>query len=246
MTTINDLHEFILLIANKVITGRLSHGQINRAVNHAELQLLVDRLGKPAEYQAGRPVARTGGEGLTQKVDDDLDQFLVVTSYTPTAQVPHWPRPENLLRVIADGLRGSYQPARGWDTPASAPLPAVKTVPVDLLSQSELAQRLGSTLNAPAAAAPAATLTASALEVYPAGALTSVTVPYRRKPVFSKWVGAADPDTGRLAYDHAASTQTEWKVDTWNELAMRALGYLGIHLSAPQVAQYAEAKTQQG
>ena len=246
MTTIDDLHQFLLLIAIKVLTGRLSHGQLNRAVNHAELQLLVDRLGRPAEYQPGRPVARTGGEGITQKVDDDLARFLVVATYVPTAAAPHWPRPAGLLHVIADALRGTCQPARGWDAPATDPLPPVRAVEVDLLSQSELARRLGSALNPPRATVPLATLTATELEVYPAGALLSVTIPYRRKPVFSKWVGTADPTTGRLVYSAATSIPTEWPLDTWNELAMRALAYLGVHLSAPQVAQFAEAKTQQG
>lgn len=243
MDTIDDLHQFLLLIANKNGVGYLAPNQRNRAVNHAEMSLFKDRIGRPEEYQPGRAVARAG-DGASQKIDDDLAPFLVVTAFTPTTGTPHWPKPANFLHPLPP-LRATYQPARGWDEPTTGPLPALEPCEVPLLTPSELAARLANTLHRPVPAAPVASVTAAQIQFYPPAALAAVTIAYRRRPTLSKWVGTAGAG-GRLVYNSGTSIQTEWPVDAWNDLAMRALAYLGIHLRAAEVAQFAQLKTQQG
>lgn len=71
---LQKIHNHILLRINKELSGYVTHGEIDQALDYAQMVYFNRLFGSPNTYQPGRTVA-TPGYGVTQKVHDDLAPF---------------------------------------------------------------------------------------------------------------------------------------------------------------------------
>lgn len=77
---LKEIHDHILLRANKDQSGYFTHDEIDQALDYAQMAYFNRLFGSPATYQPGRHVA-TPGYGTTQKIHDDLSPFKTVIKY---------------------------------------------------------------------------------------------------------------------------------------------------------------------
>jgi len=79
---IQTVHDQILLRLNKDQTSYLSHEDIDKALDVAQIVYFNTLFGNPATYQPGRSVG-TPSYGQTQKIHDDLLPFKKVIRFSP-------------------------------------------------------------------------------------------------------------------------------------------------------------------
>jgi hypothetical protein len=77
---LQKIHNHILLRINKELSGYVTHGEIDQALDYAQMVYFNRLFGSPNTYQPGRTVA-TPGYGVTQKVHDDLAPFKKVVLF---------------------------------------------------------------------------------------------------------------------------------------------------------------------
>jgi len=102
--TIQEVHEIVYDKLNKDQTGYITHGQIDRALDVAQLYYMKELYGPPEQYQPGRPVSRTA---TTQKWHDDLMPFKRSIPYNPfdySAVNTYGTGPDGLLVLPSDYL----------------------------------------------------------------------------------------------------------------------------------------------
>lgn len=115
--------------------------------------------------------------------------------------------------------------------------------PVKMYNEDERADRLNSQLDPVTATSPIGEQTAPrTFRLYPASAYNG-NVTYLRRPI--KPVYGYTTVSGRvIVYNPSTSTQLEWRDTEIQELIIKSLQPLGINLSAQDIAQFAEAKSQ--
>lgn len=219
MINVNTLFEAVCRIINK--QAYTAYADFNRFLPMAELQLFKERLGLPEEYQPGRPVPRVAA-AVTQKVSDDLRPFIRESPVTITA-TGSAPFPAGYARHIATRAGGRK---------------------VEIVEQALLSEKLESLICPPTAKHPVCALYPDRLQFYPAS-LASADTEYYRFPRASRW-GFVLNGNGRPAYDAAGSVDSEFPMDCLNDLAVRVCSLFGMSIKAADVAQYTEAKKQQG
>lgn len=119
-----------------------------------------------------------------------------------------------------------------------------KEVEVEFLPDSEIGQRLSSSILYPSKSYPAFSVYDSHFKFYPCS-LGIAKLTYLRYPAKPEWKYKTNPN-GRPVYDPAASIDSEWGENNLNEIAVRVCSYLGIHLSRVDLLNYAEAQQQNG
>lgn len=82
--TIKETHDFINFILNKETSGYVSHADIDKALDRAQMSKFVELYGNPKGYQPGRPIPLMA-YGQTQKINDDLRYFKKRTQFTSTS-----------------------------------------------------------------------------------------------------------------------------------------------------------------
>jgi len=114
---------------------------------------------------------------------------------------------------------------------------------VKLINEDERANRLNSQIDPVTITNPIGEQTAPRyFRIYPASGYDG-TVTYLRRPIAP--VFAYSVISGRvIVYDEAASTQLEWRDTEVIPLLLKGLSSIGINLTAQEVSQFAELKTQ--
>ena len=72
--TIKEIHDFIVFILNKEATGYVSHVDIDKAIDRAQLSKFNELYSNPKMHQPGRAIPPIA-YGQTQKIVDDLRFF---------------------------------------------------------------------------------------------------------------------------------------------------------------------------
>lgn len=116
--------------------------------------------------------------------------------------------------------------------------------PVKLVNEDERAERLNSQLDPVTVTSPIGEQTAlRTFRLYPAGAYNG-NVTFLRRPVAPVF-GYTLISERVVVYDPNTSTQLEWRETEVNEVVIKALQILGINLTAEDITQWAEVKSQQ-
>lgn len=231
--TLEEIYNFIKFIGDKDYNGNYFRpAQFNSALQGANIDLYHQASGLPAEYQPGSPIARQHFE-INQKSLDEVrnfkghvyDQALTSGKFTlPAAYVYH------------DSVSYKYQ--RNVDG-----TPTTLYRPVEILTENQLAARLGSWRKQPTTKNPVAVYRSSELQVYPA-TISAVDFHYYRMPVQPVFAYTIVNDD--LVYDSGSSTEVEWPEVRHMDLIRIMLSYLGINLSHEMLVQYAEMQKQKG
>lgn len=117
--------------------------------------------------------------------------------------------------------------------------------PIKLANEDERANRLSSQRDPVTATSPLGEqIGERTFRLYPAGTAYNGTVTFLKRPV--KPVMAYNVISGRvIVYDSAGSTQLQWRESEVNSVIFKALQTLGINLSANEIAEWGNQKSQQ-
>ena len=117
--------------------------------------------------------------------------------------------------------------------------------PIKLANEDERANRLSSQRDPVTATSPLGEqIGERTFRLYPAGTAYNGTVTFLKRPV--KPVMAYNVISGRvIVYDSAGSTQLQWRESEVNSVVLKALQTLGINLSANDIAEWGNQKSQQ-
>ena len=227
---VNELYKFVQFVANKEQSGFVKPEEFNIAADRAQMQFFMERYNNPAEYQPGRPVPRVAFQ-QTQKVSDDLRIFMVNETITS---------PQSILALSANYVHLiSLRKTDGSH--------------IKLLDDYELGHVLNSALTPPSNMYPVASIIGDSIILYGTG---SANLTYLRRPEKPFWEYLKDaqgqpvdlqnnPITYPM-YDPINSVNLEFPDETFNEIAIRILSFVGINLRENQLTQYTELKKQQG
>ena len=227
---VNELYKFVQFVANKEQSGFVKPEEFNIAADRAQMQFFMERYNNPAEYQPGRPVPRVAFQ-QTQKVSDDLRIFMVNETITS---------PQSILALSANYVHLiSLRKTDGSH--------------IKLLDDYELGHVLNSALTPPSNMYPVASIIGDSIVLYGTG---SANLTYLRRPEKPFWeylknVNGEPVDSNNNLinypiYDSTNSVDLEFPDETFNEIAIRILSFVGINLRENQLTQYTELKKQQG
>lgn len=216
---LNEAFDFINFWVNK-FTG--SYYTVS------ELELVLDR-GQMSLYEDLQPKYAT-----SQRIKDALAPFRATYDFTPSTTVSGYiviPSNSNYLNLL--DVQISF-------------LISNRTVyyPVAMINEDERANRLNSQIDPVTVTSPIGEMTAPRfIRLYPTAAPGYTgTVTYFRRPV--KPVFGYTVISGRvIVYNAATSTQLEWSENWQNAVLAKGLSSIGINLSAQDIEQYAELKT---
>lgn len=214
--TIEEAFEFINFWANKV-TGQF--------YTIPELTEIVDR-GQISLYSDLQPKYAT-----SQHIKDALAPFR--DTYNFTTLVSGFvivPADRNYLNLL--DLRIYFNISD-----------VTRFYSVPMTNEDELSDRLNSQIDPVTITSPVGEQTApGSFRLFPVGVYNG-TVRFLRRPV--KPVFAYTTISERvIVYDAANSVQLEWAENWQNAVLLKALSSIGINLTAQEVSQYAELKTQ--
>lgn len=231
--TIKETHDFIQFILNKETGGYVSPGEIDMALDRAQMEKFTELFGKVQEYQPGRPIPRVA-YGVTMRVHEDLSPFKRKFSITTSAA-------DGLIPLVGISVAGES-------------LDILHVVSVDVtyndepygvkfLTESEVANRRRSFINPPLQSNPIGVVRKDSIQLYPIAALATTTnvLVRPKKPLF-----AFTQDGRVITHDPTSSQDLEWRDDAVNDIISRALRYLGVNLSDAEVSQFAGQKTVEG
>lgn len=245
MININSFRDFVLYVARKSGKGTMpTPEQFNSFTNAALREYVMKRYSNRAEYQAGRPIPRVSYE-LTQAVIDDLRHLkesrdmIVANGRIP---VPNGTtvRDKNnsicpdYLHVTA--LRGSFSTSKNG-------VITTTQVPIQVISDDEWATLLSNPLVAPTTKYPIANMQNTYFSIAPP-AFQYINITYLRQPFTANW--GYTTANNRPVYDPATSTDVDAPMESFNEIAMNVLSFLGISIREGELTQYAEAKANAG
>lgn len=220
--TIQEIHDFILLLLNKHNTGYSTPSEIDDALDRAQMWYFNRLYGNVEEYQPGRPVPRVA-YGMTSAIHDHLSPFKA-TSTSNSSSGGVVTMPTDYMHVISI-LKNN--------------------VPVPIISEDELGFRLASNIVAPSSTEPVAVISGSKqITLYPLEQHNTLVIHYLKRP--AKPVFGFTQSGRTLTYASGSSTQMDWNEPALNAIIMRAIQYLGINLDDQLAITYTEGKIQQG
>jgi len=231
--TLFEMYQLMELIVNKDYSGNIiSPTRVSQLVKVVNIDYFKKKFGLPEEYQPGRPIPREYAD-ITLKNTDDLRPFKMFLSNTSC--------PGGLLPYPADYAHRDQITYN--DTVTINKINTSSPRKVEILRESQLADRLGNFTKQPTKTYPVAAVRNDGIQIYPITILT-VDFAYLRWPIDP--VFAYTQHTGYITYDSDGSTEFEWPKDCHNDLVRMMLEYIGIRLREADIVQYANQKIQQG
>lgn len=227
---IKVIHDTILFYLNKEQQIFLTHAEIDQVLDKAQLALFNQYHTNPklpAKVQ-------TSVYGESQRIDDALspfkDKYTFTTNDTPGGVVT---LPVNYMHLLSL-----------YTTQYSNQLQRNVYNGVQVLNEEELIERLNSQVIPVSADDPIAIMNKqNKIQLFPEQS-TNGGVYYLRRPVAPVF---AFTQSGRtITYNQGGSTQLEWRDMDVNNIISIALSYYGLNMSAQDVIQFAQVKTQEG
>lgn len=225
--TINQAYEFVKFVYNKAQSGYITPEQFNMLAPIMQMSLINDRLGNVKKYVPGRPQPPYGFN-INQKIREELRPLMVLpTTTTVTAGVATLP---------ADYLY--------YDT-VSAGGKLVQEV-----TEDQIIELNDSLIRPPNTDFPKFVIHSNGLNVYPTS-ITSIKLSYVKKPTDPVWNYTMVNDepvyaaSGGVVGD-GNSVDFSTGPTTHLEICNMLLSAIGVHLSMPEIAQYAEQQQLKG
>lgn len=235
--TLIQIYDFLKFIGNKDFNGNIfKPSHFRSAIVAADIDLYKKKSGLPEEYQPGRPLAREGFE-IDKKSLDNVSHFKGHVTDQPVASgffnIP-------AAYIYWDSMSFNY-------TPTIDGTPTVLPRPVEILTEGELADRIGNYTKRPTTKNPVVVQRRDAswdrFYIYP-NTINAVDFHYYRIPVAP--VFAFNVVNEVLVYDSESSTEFEWPVNLHMDLVRIMLSYLGISIGEDKIVQYAEMQKAKG
>lgn len=239
MININDFKIFIDTIANKSGRGTITPSQFNSIVKQSVMAWYNTRMEKIDSN--GVPMVMSG---YNQKyIEDFMEIKETVELLSTLGEV-----------LIPDGttydLQGNLAPEfwafeslgfRYFRTHNGNKI--VEERPIEIAKENEWYKKTSSLISPPTMKYPIAKFTKDKIILRPKS-LTGVILTYVRYPNTPKW--SYSIVNSRPLYDSASSTDIEAPKEAFNQIAMIALGFIGIHLREQDLFQMSNINEQKG
>ncbi len=214
--TIKEIHDFIVFILNKEATGYVSHVDIDKAIDRAQLSKFNELYSNPKMHQPGRAIPPIA-YGQTQKIVDDLrffkrrEQFNsnssgvidltgLAGSYLHLLSV-------SVSKTLNNTTNNSYSVSDLFITFSKGVANRNVTKNVKIVSEDQLADRLVSQVAAPSVTSPIGILGDSGdkIQLFPEVAHSGFIMYLERprKPLFSHVI-----DGRKVVHNSTSSTAT--------------------------------------
>ena len=237
--TIKDTHDLLLFELNKNEYGYISHEEIDKVLDRAQMEELKFLLGDEREFSAGVPIGRAAF-GVSQSLNNALNPFIKPSEYT---------------NIVYNGSNnGTQLDSINSSDPQYVVLPSdwlytlelvdFSGVRLDIIPQGKISSRLRSYLNTEKFLTYAGVggtfngnaFTTAAYRIYNEGAGVggfTATLWYLKRPAKPNF---AFTQSGRtITQDVAGSTDLEWDDIHINKIIVRALVLLGINVENQNV-----------
>lgn len=223
--TIDEFYRSVLDMAKKASGTYIKPEHFNRAIGIAQEQLYMERLGNIQEYQLGYPAPRIGYP-MSEKVENDLRPFLTTVNAVVIDAGGQYTLPTNYVHSVAVYITTTGQA-------------------VDMVNPTALPQRLSSTLLPINVEYPICVLLPTVIQFYPITGLDGlVSLRYLRKPTKPIW--AYTVSSGRPVYDVGNSVQIEFADINHNDLLVRTLAQLSVHIEDVPLRDYSMINKKEG
>jgi hypothetical protein len=236
MINVDEIKRFVEFCANKSQAGsNPTPTKFNLAVKRAQMEWVMERYGNPNTYQPGMPVPRIAYQ-QTQKITDDLKFLLSKPTPLQVDKNGKANYPDDYLHMSS--VRYKYKKKLSCNKKL-----ILKEVDVTNYKDAEIGHVKTSQIVQPTKRYPYYAFYDDCM-IFDPKDLGTVTITYLREPIEPIW--AYELVNGRPVYDPLNSVDLEAPDEALNEIAMRTLSFLGIHIREPQLIQYAETLKAQG
>lgn len=213
--TIKEIHDFILLVLDKEVSGWNTPEEIDQALDRSSMSIFRTML---------------KGYAMNQEYQDALSPFKTPHVFTNTSSSAGViTLPDNYVHLLSIS-------AMVFDNEQETN----RQIPVEIVNADELAERLGSQLKKVTSNKPIAHFIGKGkLQLFPSKEAVGQ-VWYLRRPNKPKYNYT---QTGRaVTYTEQGSIQLEWGEVETNAVIYQALQLLGVNLSDEQMVQYTQLK----
>lgn len=243
---INDFRKFVLFLANKAQAGiYITPEEFNLAAKQGYIEWVMSKYGNDKEYLVGQEIPRIAWQ-KTQKITDDLSYLLESRTFNVGA--------DGKLK-LPDGSSvkdNSSQIAPEYMHLSSVRSRLIKVVDgvvdikekfVDILRDNEISHVLNSQIVTPSLKYPVGAFYKDFIQFYPKD-IKSVVLTYLRKPTAPVW--GSTIVNNRATYNPATSVDLEAPDQAVNDIAIRVLRFLGIHVRDQELQSYAQVMKNEG
>lgn len=206
--------------------GQLPVNKFNALLNMAQRQAYKNKIGNPEEYQYGRPLPRTGGVQVTQKISDDLAPFQ-------TDPIP----------LTKTGLFFQFPSGTSYMLSVDYINTSGEVKPVERVNRDEVGVLLKNSVVTPTFDNPIYEQFNKKFKVYPAS-INKVSSVFYNSPPDAIWAYTIINDAP--VYDSTKSVDLLWDDEMFNELISNLLSLIGMSLKDGMAVQYAETAQNKG
>lgn len=227
---INDVHRVILFILDKEQQGFVTHGEIDDMLDRAQMVLINQYFNNPRMPLAAQPQAYSENQRIHDSLSAFKERYIFTTADTVSGVLT---LPVDFMHLLSL-----------YTTVFNATLARNVYSSIQILNEEELIERLESQVIPVGADDPIGIMNKqNKIQLFPETPKAGGCF-YLRKPV--KPVFGYTQSGRTVTYSSGTSVQLEWRQSDIQNIIVIALQYLGINLSAQDVVQFAEVKSQQG
>jgi hypothetical protein len=242
MKTIWDIYQFVNFRLNKEQSGRVfTPENFNLACSFADFELMKLKYGLPEQYRPGSPVPAQGWE-ITQEITDALSHLKVYMGGKNEAQLLI---DKNGYANIPDNyLHYSAIAHVDYDSNCSDEEQEEIRTPVEVVKDGDWDPRISDTLTKPDMEYPICRFNSGYIEFRPRK-LGAVDFTYLRQPIPAV-LGYTIDANYNIVYDELTSTQPDWPVQMYNELAVILYNWMAVNVQSQVNIQDAQQRKIQG
>lgn len=226
---VNNIYNFVNFISNKTQSGEISDDEFNIALQFVNIELFRYGVGLPENYTAGNPEPPVAWQ-ITNTISDDF-RFLITPVSITVGSNGHFAYPADYGAFSSLYYRYTLNnPNNGTPTFADRV--------VELVTDSELVQRLQNSITKPSVFYPVGVWSALGFKVYPEQ-VTRINLIYLKIPR-TPIRGYTTTPNDETVYDPATSVQTEYPDTLFPNFAARICKYFSINIRDQELYQMAE------
>lgn len=217
---VQGIYELVNFLADKYQSRQISDDEFNIAMAAANLDLWKVKVGAPEEYKVNIPFSAQAWQ-VSNKISDDMRKFIVKVNVTKNAN--------SIFAYPSDyGAFSSIRYKKVQNSTGCAE-PRVYNRTVELVTDSELSERLDNTIVFPDLDYPIAAYYDTGFQVFPKE-ISRVELTYLRIPVTPFRNYTLNTTTLITTYNPVGSVQLEFPETLHIDFAARVCRYLAINI----------------
>jgi len=231
---INDIYNFVYVLANKQQSGEITDTDFNTACAFVSLDIFRKETGVPEDYMPNQPVPRMAWQ-ITTTISDDL-RFLVKKEIISKAN--------GYFAYPADyGVFSKMRYKYVLNSPNGG-TPTSEYRWIEMVTDGEFDLRTSSSIKPPTVFYPICRYDGIGFEVAPSN-ITQVELTYLKIPT-TPVRGFTQLPNDETVYDPLTSVQFEYPETMYPNIAARVALQLGIAIREEQFVEYMQRRKQEG